>query len=95
MTTYLKAKWKHAFNNEPVFLYSELDGERWELRKVEVFPDGRIGFAGPGVEIGGTRLSEVPLPSFEQIATDPQFEPATISRAEFDAIWAKATAIER
>lgn len=92
MTAYLKVKWKHSFSNEPVFLYSELDAERWELRKVEVFPDGRMGYAGPGVEIGGTRLGEVPLSPSEQIATDSQFEAVAISRAEFDAIWAKATA---
>jgi hypothetical protein len=95
MTTHLKVKWIHSFTDEPLLLYSELDSERWELRKVEVFPDGRMGFAGPGVEVGGTRLGEVPFPSSAQIATDPQFEPVAISRAEFDVIWAEATAKAR
>jgi hypothetical protein len=89
---YLKVKWNHSFPNEPVLLYSELDRERWEVRKVEIFPSGRMGYAGPGGAVGGTKLGKEPLPSFEQIADDPEFEPAVVSRAEFDEIWAKATA---
>ena len=89
--TYLKVIWKHSFGNEPVFLYSELNKERWELRKVEVFPNGKMGYASPGLSIGGTELSEKPLPSLEEIATDPQFEPVAISAADFDIIWTKAT----
>ncbi len=90
--TYLKVKWNHSFSDEPVLLYSELDRERWEVRKVEVFPSGRMGYAGPGGAIGGTQLSTEPLPSFERIAADPEFEPAVILKTEFDKIWAKATA---
>jgi hypothetical protein len=94
--TYLKVKWDHSsfpFSpNRPVFIYSELDRERWELRKVEIFPNGRMGYASPDVAVGGTDLSTEPLPSLKDIATDPVFEPAAISKAEFDEIWAKATA---
>jgi hypothetical protein len=91
MPTYLKVKWNHTFTNEPVLLYGELDGERRELRKVEIFPGGKMGCAGPGGSTGGTELSDEPLPSREQIATDPQFEPVSIPGPEFEAIWAKAT----
>ncbi len=42
---YIKVKWLHSHPDEPVLLYSELDKDRWETRKVEVFADGRIGFA--------------------------------------------------
>jgi hypothetical protein len=91
---YLKVKWIHSsFSaNRPVLIYSELDRERWELRKVEVFPSGRMDYADPEVEVGDTGLSEVPLPSFEEIAADPEFEPEVISKAEFEKVWAKATA---
>jgi hypothetical protein len=90
--TYLKVKWIHSFPDQPVFIYSELDHERWELRKVEIFSNGRMGYAGPEVEVGGTGLGTMPLPPFEEIAKNPVFEPEVISKAEFDAIWAKATA---
>lgn len=71
-------------------MYSELDQFSCELRKVEVYADGRMGFADAGHETGETRLSEEPLPSLGDIARDPQFEPAEISAAEFEAIWRKA-----
>ncbi len=31
--TYLRVGWKHQHPDEPVILYSELDAERWEVRK--------------------------------------------------------------
>jgi hypothetical protein len=92
---YLKVNWDHSsysFSpNRPMLIYSELDDERWEVRKVEIFPDGRMGYADPEVEVGRTGLSELPLPSFEKIAADPASEPGVISKAEFEKIWAKAT----
>jgi hypothetical protein len=35
--SYLKVKWNRSFPDEPMLLYSELDRERWEVRKVEFF----------------------------------------------------------
>lgn len=90
--TYLKVKWTHATSRRSELVYSELDHERWELRKVEIFPDGRIEYAGPGVEVGDAGLSTMPFPSLEKIAADPEFEPEVISKAEFEKIWAMATA---
>ena len=90
--TYLKVKWIHAYPDQPVLIYSELDHERWELRKVEIFSDGRIWYADAEVEVGDTGLGQMPLPSVEEIAADPQFVPEVISNAEFEKIWAMATA---
>jgi hypothetical protein len=36
--SYLKVKWNRSFPDEPKLLCSELDRERWEIRKVEFFP---------------------------------------------------------
>jgi hypothetical protein len=90
--TYLKVTWSTARAHQPVLIYSELDPERWELRKVEIFRDGRVLYADSEIECGGRGLSTEPLPSLEQIAADPVFEPEVISRAEFEKIWAEATA---
>jgi hypothetical protein len=86
-------KWIHAYPDQPVLIYSELDHERWELRKVEIFSDGRIWYADAEVEVGDTGLGQMPLPSVEEIAADPQFVPEVISKAEFEKIWAMATAL--
>ena len=88
---YIKVKWNHSLPDEPVWLYSEIDNERWEMRKVEVFPDGKMGFADKHRSSGTTELGEEPLPELADIAADPQFEPLEITQPEFDALWQSAT----
>lgn len=85
--TYIRVKWNHKHENEPVVLYSELDEGRMEVRKVEMFRDGRVGRAGVDASVDETRLGEEPIPSLEDIAKDPQFEPEEIAREGFELIW--------
>jgi hypothetical protein len=85
--TYLKVHWKHAIPDDPRWLYSELDDQRWERRKIEVFPDGRWGFADEHEEVGGSALGEAATPTLEQINADPEFEATEIERAEFESLW--------
>lgn len=87
---YIKVKWIHCFNDEPIWFYSELDEERWEIRKVVVFKDGRLGYIGPEEGNGLSILGEIPMPSLEEIASEPEFEPYEISAKEFKSIWEKA-----
>ncbi len=84
---YIKVQWIHTYPDEPEWLYSELDGDLWEIRKVEVFPDGSKGFADSSTTAGSTKLSIEPLPPIEEIASDPQFVPTEITNQEFEAIW--------
>lgn len=87
---YIKVVWNHSLPAEPVLLYSELDDNGWELRKVEQFRDGKLGYADSDVKIGSTRLSIEALPSLSEIARQSQFIPLEISREEFEAIWRQA-----
>lgn len=87
---YIKVKWIHQLPDEPVLLYSELDKDFWEKRKVEVFPDGSAFFASEEESHGDTGLSIEPLPSLEEIGSDPQFEPEEISAPEFEKVWEAA-----
>jgi hypothetical protein len=86
-THYIRVFWLHSSPEEPVELFSELDEQRFEVRKVEVWADGRTGHAGQHTEVGGTRLGELPVPSLSEIAADPQFEPHEISAADFEKRW--------
>ena len=86
--SYIKVDWNHDFQDEPVLLLSELDSDRWETRKVEVFRDGRVGYASKEEEFGGTILGEKRTPSLFEIASDPQFEPVEITQEEFETAWA-------
>ena len=87
--TYICVKWKHASPDYPVLFYSELDDDRREVRKVEVFGNGRIGFATHDRAVGGTFIGKVRIPTLAEIAADGQFEPSEISAGEFEKVWAK------
>lgn len=84
---YLKCKWIHDFMNEPTIIISEIDENRFETRKIEIFRDGKFGLAAPNLEYMNTRLGEVPLPDMEEIAKDEQFEVQSISSQEFNEVW--------
>jgi hypothetical protein len=87
---YICVRWKHLFSSEPVLMYSELDENSWEHRKVEIFADGRRDYASEYESKGNSGLSKEPLPSLDEIALDPQFEPVEISKADFEQVWIAA-----
>ena len=84
---YIKVIWKHSDSQYPSLLYSQLDENRWETRKVEIYADGRRDFASSSESSGDTRLGIEPVPLLEEIAGDPAFEPFEIEAAEFEQIW--------
>jgi hypothetical protein len=89
---YIKVRWLHASPDIPTLLYSELNPQLWEVRKVEAYADGRMDFADREGRSGSTKLSVEPLPPLEQILADPEFEPIAISAAEFESVWEQAQA---
>lgn len=86
---YMRVEWRHSHPNEPVTLYSEVDDDGYELRKVEVFRDGHVGFASPNEKLGGTELGEKPIPSIAEIAADSEFQPSAITQDEFERAWSR------
>lgn len=86
---YIKVRWIHSHRDEPVLLYSELDDDRWEVRKVEMFADGHCSYASATESVGSTELGLEPIPSMASIARDPQFDPFEITKQEFEDVWAK------
>ena len=92
---YLRVRWIHTVPDDPVILYSELDGERWELRKVEVYADGREDYADGKAQSGSTLLGTVPVPTLDEIAAQPEFEPALITAEEFETVWQSARSKHR
>ncbi|MEZ6136190.1 MAG: hypothetical protein R3C53_14950 [Pirellulaceae bacterium] len=89
---YLKVEWKHQNDDYPILLYSEINDERMETRKVEVFRDGSVGFADSSTTKGKTQLGIVPLPSIDEIAVEAEFVPVEISKNEFEGIWGEHAA---
>ncbi len=87
---YIKCEWLHEHPEEPVLLYSELNDDRYEVRKVERYVDGRTGFSSPAAESLGTLLGSVPVPEIAEINADRQFRCVEIARSEFEQVWQAA-----
>src|SRR5262245_57593531 len=87
---YLKVTWAHDLPDEPVTLLSEIGDDGYEIRKVEVFRDGRMTYADAHESTGSTILGESPLPAIEEIASQSEFAPEWISRNDFQEIWLAA-----
>lgn len=87
---YWKVAWIHDFIDEPIFIYGELNDEFEEIRKVEMFRDGRLGYASiRGLEYL-TLSSETNWLPKEEIEVDPQFIVEVISKVEFEKVWIQA-----
>ncbi|WP_147375363.1 DUF6881 domain-containing protein [Jiangella rhizosphaerae] len=82
----MRVSWHHNYDDEPVTIYSEIEGEK-ETRKVEIYRDGHMDLAGPGLETGSTFLSVTPMPSVEEIAAQPEFSPTIVDEDEFERVW--------
>jgi len=87
---YFTAYWYHtAGNEEPRTFYSEIDNNRFETRKIEIYEDGSFGMAGDDFSFGGTELGDMSVPPIEEIDGDTEFSASIISAEEFEAVWAK------
>jgi hypothetical protein len=85
--TYLLVKWKTASPDVPCVMYSELDDQRMERRKIDVYADGRWGFADEHEEIGGSGLGEASTPTVDCLNADPEYEAEAIDKEEFEKLW--------
>jgi len=87
---YVRLKWNHENPDEPVWIFSELDGEGKEVRKIECFRNGFCDVATALGSSGTATLMTLPLPDLDDLARrDPEFEPVFITKEEFDEVWAK------
>ncbi|MEU4524882.1 hypothetical protein AB0F52_39950 [Amycolatopsis sp. NPDC024027] len=90
MTSYVKVRWDHDFADEPVELFSELGADRFEVRKVAVYRDGRADWADAGRETDEIGLGQLPFPALAEIDAQPEFHAEVITAAEFEVAWARA-----
>lgn len=85
-TEWLRVEWDSA-PNEPSVLYSAFGDDRVEKRKIEHFDSGIVGFAESFAHTRFTILGTVPVPSAEEIDSQPEFTTMRISRSQFEAAW--------
>jgi Domain of unknown function (DUF6881) len=90
MARYQKVLWRHGHPDEPVALYGEIDSG-FEVRKVEVYRDGRHDYADQSRSTGMAVLGERVMPGADEINEDPEFSVAAITAEEFEQVWQRAT----
>lgn len=90
MPRYQKVLWHHDHLDEPVVVYSVIDAG-FEVRKVEVYRDGRHDYADRSRSTGTTMLGETVMPTVDEINEDPEFSAAAITAEEFEQVWRRAT----
>lgn len=84
---YIHCLWVHTHPEEPVVLISEVDVKWFEFRKVEIWRNGRIGWADKSRSSEGTQLSSYSLNSLDDINSDPEFSAVEITREDFETYW--------
>lgn len=87
---YIAVEWIPEFQDEPVMYYCELDAERWEVRRVEIYRDGTMQYMDSQKIAESAALEILPVPSLEKIGSDPEFRPVAITKAEFEERWQQA-----
>jgi hypothetical protein len=87
---YLKVHWSHDSEKQPVAFYCEMERDRMEIRKVELFADGSFGYANEKRSSGNTTLDALPMPTIAELSASPNHEAHEITREEFDEIWSLA-----
>ncbi|ATB31291.1 DUF6881 domain-containing protein [Melittangium boletus] len=85
---YSAVRWLHPGQDFPVLLLSEHDDAGWEQRKVDVYRDGRVGFAD-AQEAHETQLACVRIPGLDDVAKEMAFDPTVLTREEFEHHWAR------
>lgn len=99
----LKSTSTLSVSNGPTVEFTELNEERWETRKIGLFPSGEYGYAhvdgSKVVELGGVGLSDKPWHSPSDhdrwLKLNPQFEETRIEKGEFEAAWEAAVCSRR
>jgi hypothetical protein len=91
MRRYQKVLWRHEYSDDPVVIYSEIDDDNRETRRVEEYRDGQLEYASSSLGSGTTRIADQPMASLEAMNAKPDFSASSIDAAQFDDVWVRAT----
>ncbi|MGD6753982.1 DUF6881 domain-containing protein [Streptomyces sp. BH105] len=88
---YWQVDWLHDFQSEPIRFYSEIGPDGYEIRKVQQYRDGRRLKSDALHETGEIGLSEIPVGTLEEVASQPEFSAFDVTREEFEKQWSAAS----
>lgn len=81
---YYKTIWNHTNDDFPIIMYSEIDAERFETKRLDIFPDEHVAYFDTRTPL---ELGEAPYPSdFDAINATGEFDVSEISAIDFENI---------
>ncbi len=84
---YIDVEWIHSYEEDPVRLVSEIGPDNYEIRKLEFFRNGIVGFAYGDIETENTRLGIDIVPPLAEINSQEEFVGVTINKKQFELLW--------
>ena len=81
---YYKTIWNHRNDCDPIIMYSEIDEERYETKRLDIYYNGHVAYFDNRTPL---ELGEAPYPSdFDAINATGQFDVSEISVIDFENI---------
>jgi hypothetical protein len=74
-------------HDNPVLLALEIDDNSYEIRKIEIWFNGVVGWADRVSHSESTALGYAQVPSVEEINKDKQFKAVQIIKEDFERFW--------
>ena len=87
---YVRIDWTHDYDSEPIAIYSEINHEGYEVRKIELYRDGQVGFAQGEIEYNGAGLSEKTFPPLDELNSQDEWDETRaelIHKEDFERVW--------
>lgn len=84
---YIDVNWLHDSDEEPYRLISEIGPDQFEIRKLEFFKTGEIGYASLEDHTMNTMLGIAEVPELKEINSQEKFQGKNISKQEFEQLW--------
>lgn len=87
---YYQIYWIHDYPTDPIYLYSEVGNDGYEIRKINIYRDNTVGYAIDEIEFNGAGLSEKPFPPLEELNGKDEWDELIsqeISFKEFEQVW--------
>lgn len=85
---YIDLTWLHDSDQYPYRIVFEINKDRYEIRKLEFYCSGEVGFADLQHN-SITKLGEHKVPALFKITSQRDFEGKTISKRQFEKLWWK------
>lgn len=75
----------------PQTIYSEIDDLGYEVRKIEKYFDGTVGYASSEREVGKTLLADQMIPTIDEINMGIDVKASRLTGDEFEKLWFEYT----